>query len=89
MTLGKYTKVHTATVNYKPHDPILSASGGQWIDNVFHVEQGTNVTIQVADEYFYPRNDFGIGSILLGSNQSIYSVSNSAGTYTYYMGGNR
>jgi uncharacterized repeat protein (TIGR02543 family) len=69
-------------VRYKAHPPTLSGSGGNLQSGIYHVPQGTPVTVTVADSYFQTRNFFGTGATLLGSNQGSYTV-NGTGTVAY------
>ena len=70
-----------------PNAPTLSASGGSYQGSTYHVPQGETVTITVADNYFYGRNDWGTTSSLIASNQSSYTVTNNTGSYSYLWSG--
>jgi len=79
-------------VKTNPRDPNLSATGGYWVGDVFHVEQGTPVTFMVnsADGNYWTSSGGGaniffrgsVGGTVIGSGQNSYSV-NEIGTQTY------
>jgi len=78
-------------VKMNPRDPNLSATGGYWDGEVFHVEQGTPVsfTINSADGDYWTGGGGGngiyqgtFGTNLIGANSLSYSV-NETGTQTY------